>query len=325
MWTSSDPNVLYGMGIGDDTGVYKLAGDMAIVQTVDFITPIVDDPYTFGRIAAANSLSDIYVVGARPITALNLLGCSLEPEVMKEILRGGADCVREAGAVVLGGHTVTDDEPKYGLAVTGVVDPQVMVTNKGARPGDALVLTKKLGVGILGNMARYDASIISKITLQGRSVAESIHAEAVAAMTRLNRHASETMLEFGAHACTDISGFGLLGHALNVAVASGVRLTLEYSQIPKYDGVEDHSIAGTRGGGQRNYDSVKHAVDQAEGVTHDRIMVLCDAQTSGGLFIAVAPEKAEAMVARLRGGGDEAAAIVGHVSDGPGGTIEVRS
>jgi selenide,water dikinase len=309
--TFSDPNLLYGAGIGDDAGVYKISEGLAIVQSVDIITPIVDDPYTYGRIAGANSLSDIYAMGARPITALNILACSLPPEVMREILRGGADCAREAGAALLGGHSVNDAEPKYGLAVTGLIDPRVMVTNQGARPGDALILTKKIGVGILSAMAKHGA-------------APAVWAEAVTAMMRLNRHASEAMMEVGVHACTDITGFGLLGHALNIATASKVRLVLEYSKIPKYEGVEAHAIARTKGGGQRNRKGIEQVMETTGGVTHENIMVLCDPQTSGGLFISVAPEKAEALAGRLRDGGGEASAIVGYVVQGPGGTIEVR-
>lgn len=316
-----DPNLLYGMGMGDDTGVYKISDDLAIVQTVDFFPPIVDDPYKFGRIAAVNALSDVYVMGAKPITALNLLAvsCAVGMDSIGEILRGGADAVREAGAVIVGGHSVEDDEPKYGLAVTGVVDPRKMVTNTGARLGDALILTKKIGIGILRNMARRERSTAATAQMD-----QSVHDEAETAMMRLNRDASAAMLEFGATACTDITGFGLLGHARNVAEASAVRLALEYSRVPKYRGIEARAVLDATKGGERNRRWVEGVLEVAAGVTREMLMVLCDAQTSGGLLISIPLEKADALVKRLRDGGDEASAIIGWVEEGPPGTMAVR-
>ncbi len=312
----SDPNLLYGMGMGDDAGVYKISDDKAIVQTVDFFPPIVDDPYKFGRIAAVNALSDVYVMGAKPITALNLLAvsCSVGMDTIGDILRGGADAVREAGAVIAGGHSVEDDEPKYGLAVTGVVDPRKMVTNTGALPGDALILTKKIGIGILRNLARREQSTID----------QSVYDEAETAMMRLNRDASVAMLEFGARACTDITGFGLLGHARNVAEASSVRLALEYSRVPKYHEIEAYAVSDATKGGGRNYHWVESVLETATGVTRGMLMVLCDAQTSGGLLVSIPQEKADALLKRLRDGGDEVSAIIGWVEEGPPGTIAVR-
>lgn len=305
--------------------MYKVSDDLAIVQTVDFFTPIVDDPYKFGRIAAANALSDIYTIGARPITALNIIAisCSVGMDVAKEILRGGSEVVREAGAVIAGGHSVDDNVPKYGLAVTGVVHPDKLITNQGAKPGDALILTKKIGVGILNNLARRDNSLI-EMALRTHHVPQAVYDEAEAAMMRLNHDASEVMLEFGAHACTDISGFGMLGHIQHIAAASSVRLVIEYSKVPKYDGVEDYAISDTKGAGERNYKGVRDYIETASGVTHENVMVLCDAQTSGGLFIAVAQEKAEAMLKRLHERGDVVSAIVGWVENGPPGTALIK-
>lgn len=305
--------------------MYKISENLAIVQTVDFFTPIVDDPYTFGKIAAANALSDVYSMGARPLTAMNIIAipCSIGMNVASEILRGGADIVREAGAVIVGGHSMDDNVPKYGLAVTGLVDPRKMITNRGAKPGDALILTKKIGVGVLSNITKRDHSLLST-ALHIHRLEQGLRDEMESAMMRLNRHASETMLEFSAHACTDITGFGFLGHARNIAEASSVRLVVEYSKIPKYDGVETHSKSETKGGGQRNYKGVKDFIELAKEVTQAQVEVLCDPQTSGGLFIAVSPDKADAMLARLHKGGDKVSAVIGRADNGKPGTILIN-
>lgn len=305
--------------------MYKIAEDLAIVQTVDFFTPIVDDPYTFGKIAAANSLSDIYAMGARPITALNIIAisCSIGMDVAREILRGGADVVREAGALIIGGHSMDDGVPKYGLAVTGLVDPRKMITNQGAKPGDALILTKKIGVGILSDIARHDHSLLSE-ALHIHRLEQALRNEMDTAMMRLNRNASAAMVEFSAHACTDVTGFGFLGHARNIAEASSVRLVVEYSRIPKYDGVETHTKSDTKGGGQRNYKGVKDFIEVSKDITQRQMDVLCDPQTSGGLLIAVSPDKADALLSRLREGGDTVSAIVGWADNGKSGTILVN-
>lgn len=305
--------------------MYKISEDIAIVQTVDFFTPIVDDPYTFGKIAAANALSDIYTMGARPLTAMNIIAipCSIGMDVAREILRGGADVVREAGAVIVGGHSMDDNAPKYGLAVTGLVDPRKMITNRGAKPGDALILTKKIGVGILSAIAKRGHSLLSS-ALHMQGLEQSLQDEMETAMMRLNRHASATMLEFAAHACTDISGFGFLCHARNIAKASQVRLVVEYSKIPRYDGVETHSSSETKGGGQRNYNGVKDYIEVSKDITQGQLDVLCDPQTSGGLLIAVSPDKADAMLARLREGGDIVSAVIGWADKGKPGTILIN-
>ena len=224
--------MLVGFSTSDDAGVYKISDDLALVQTVDFFTPIVDDPFDFGRIAAANALSDIYAMGAKPLTALNIAGFPIEeygPEILTQILEGGAAIVREAGVALLGGHTIKDDEPKYGLAVTGLVHPRKIVTNAKARVGDALVLTKPLGTGILAS------------ALKKGSIDEDQMRTAIASMATLNAAASEAMLATGAHAATDVTGFGLLGHAGEMARASKVRLRLRSSQIPVFELVRDRN------------------------------------------------------------------------------------
>ena len=319
----SDPSFIYGSGYGDDAGVFKIAGGMALVQTVDFFTPIVDDPYKYGRIAGANSLSDVYALGGKPLTALNILSvsCSIGHDVIGEILNGGGDAVREAGAVIVGGHSVSDNEPKYGLAVTGIVNPEKMVTSRSARPGDALILTKKIGTGILTSALKARNTFSSASS----EMPQKVFTEAENSMMRLNKDASETMLEFSATACTDITGFGLLGHAGNIAEASGVKLVINYSAVPRFEWIENIAMVGTKGGGERNYNWLKPRIDVGEKVTRENIMILCDAQTSGGLLIAAPPEKAEAMVRRLRERGDEPAAVIGHVEEGEAGIVAVRA
>ncbi len=319
----TDPNLLYGNGRGDDTGVYKIADNLAIVQTVDFFTPIVDDPYDFGRIAAANALSDLYCIGARPVTALNIVGfpSKVGLDIVAEILRGGGEGVTEAGAVVVGGHSIDDPEPKYGLAVTGLVDPSMMITNRGARPGMALALTKKIGTGIVNNIAKMRHTLAGKMTRKG--LPDGVFEEAVASMKRLNKSAASVMIDYGVDAATDVTGFGLLGHARNLAEASGVRIVIDYGSVPTFDGIEPLAIPGTKGGGERNRKWIDPVTEWGALMDENKKMVLCDAQTSGGLLIAVEEERADGLVERLRSGGDESAAIVGRVDDGPAGTLRV--
>lgn len=296
-----------------------MSESLALAQSVDILTPIVDDPYMFGRIAAANSLADIYAVGARPYTALNIL-CyprKLGMDIVAQILRGGADTVAEAGAVLLGGHSMEDDEPKYGLAVTGLVDPARMITSGGARPGDALILTKKIGTGILNKLIK------SRKPPKGAPPAR-VHDEAAESMARLNKAAAEAMIEHGANACTDVTGFGLLGHAANMAGASGVRIVINYSAVPMFDGVETHATACSRGACERNREGVEKALTAAPGLDKNKLMVMLDPQTSGGLLISVPGEKAEALVKKLREGGDEVSTVIGRVEEGPPGTVEAR-
>jgi selenide, water dikinase len=306
-----DPNLLVGFGTADDAGVYLLEGDTALVQTVDFITPIVDDPLLFGQVAAANALSDVYAMGGRPLTALNICcfpAKGLPRSILAEILRGGAAKVREAGAALVGGHTVRDPELKYGLSVTGVVSPRRIVRNAGARPGDALVLTKPLGTGVI--LSAY----------RDRRVSESTLSEAFAEMTRLNAAACRLMLENLAHACTDITGFGLLGHGLEMAEASGVGLRLEMKAVPRYE--ESLRLISKGVGTAVTRCNLKVAAGKIEtlgALPEEQLTLLADPQTSGGLFIAVPAERAESLVAALRASGDARAARVGEVfaSDSP--------
>ena len=233
----SDPNLLYGTNAGDDTGVYRLREDLAIVQTVDFFTPIVDDPYAYGQIAAANALSDCFTMGAQPITGLNLVGfpCQIGLDVLGRILAGGADKMREAGGVIVGGHSVDDVEPKYGIAVTGTVDPRIMVTNQGAKPGDKLVLTKKIGTGVVTNVTKQVNPVVRAargIFGKNGSLRDGVFEEAVESMKTLNKEASECMMRVGVNACTDVTGFGLLGHLHNVMEASGARARVVFSDVP---------------------------------------------------------------------------------------------
>ena len=240
----SDPNLMRGLASPDDAGVYKLSDDLAIIQTIDFFTPIVDDPYTFGQIAAANALSDVYAMGGKPLTAMNVV-CfpvkSLDISVLKDVLRGGVDKILEAGVLLIGGHSIEDNELKYGLSVTGTVHPDHLVTNSGAREGDKLILTKPLGTGIISTAVKKKAA------------GEAIAAEVARTMASLNRKASELMQEVGVHACTDITGFGLIGHATQLAQNSEVSVVISSGAVPLLPGVEEFAKRGLCPGGlQRN-------------------------------------------------------------------------
>jgi selenide,water dikinase len=279
------PDLLVGRDAADDAGVVRVREDLALIQTIDFFTPIVDDPHTFGRIAATNSLSDVYAMGGVPLTAMNVV-CfprkALGLEVLRAVLRGGHEVVAEAGALLVGGHSVDDQELKYGLSVTGTVHPDRVVTNAGAEPGDRLILTKPLGTGVLATAIK-----------RGKAPAEA-EAEAVRWMTTLNRHAAEAMQEVGANACTDVTGFGLLGHALELASASGVTLEIVPSEVPLIAGAQELARAGVLPGGSRaNRSYCERAVTIDDGIDSALVDLLADAQTSGGLLIAVAPKRAE--------------------------------
>lgn len=296
----TDPNVLVGTNTADDAGVYKITAEMALVQTVDFFTPIVDDPRTFGRIAAANALSDIYAMGARPLTALAIAAFpeSLDPRILGEILAGGAEKAREAGIDVIGGHTVKDDEPKYGLSVTGIVHPDRVVRNGTGRPGDVLVLTKALGTGILTTARRSD------------TIADAALNEALESMEQLNRVAGEVMVEFGAHAATDITGFGFIGH-LREMTSPGLGASVRASGVPLLKGAIELARSGVAPGGTRTNlaNALRAGVRFADSVSEELRLVLCDAQTSGGLLIAIAPEVAGALVNELHARGVRAARV----------------
>jgi len=312
---ATDPRILVDASRRDDAAVFQMAPDRAIVATVDFFTPIVDDPYDFGRIAATNAFSDLYAMGATPLFALNLVGWprdTLPFELLGEVLRGGADVARAAGAFVLGGHSVDDPEPKYGMAAIGEVHPDRIVTNAGARPGDALVLTKPLGTGVLTTALKRDL------------LTESDVAAAVTTMTTLNAGAARAMLSVGVHAATDVTGFGLLGHLRTLLEASGAAAEVRAAAVPLLPHAREAAERGAiPGGTERNAASVADAVSFAPGVDQMARLLLADAQTSGGLLVAVAVERADALVAALRREATPAAAVIGRVVTGTPGTIAV--
>jgi len=314
---ATDPRILVDASTRDDAAVVQVAPDRAIVATVDFFTPIVDDAYDFGRIAAANALSDIYAMGATPLFALNLVGWprdKLPFDLLGEVMRGGADVVRAAGAFVLGGHSVDDPEPKYGLVAIGEAHPDRIVTNAGARPGDALVLTKAIGTGVLSTALKRDL------------LTEADLAPAVAAMTTLNAGAARAMLAAGGgvHAATDVTGFGLLGHLRTLLEASGAAAEVRAAAVPVLPGARAAAERGAiPGGTERNLASLADAVTFGAGVGQTDRVLLADAQTSGGLLIAVAPERVDALVAALTREGTPAAAVIGRVVAGPAGRVTV--
>ncbi len=310
-----DPRVLVGHSTKDDAAVYALDGDTAVVETVDFFTPVVDDPYWFGRIAAANAFSDVWAMGGRPIFALNLVAWpvkTLSMEMLGEVLRGGAETARLAGAPVLGGHSIDDPEPKYGMAVTGLVHPERVLRNVGARAGDRLLLTKPLGTGIITTAIKRG---IASPALVDR---------AVEVMAGLNRAAGEALAASGAvHALTDVTGFGLLGHAWEMAEGSGVAFRLAARAVPLLDGVIDLAARDVVPGGSRaNLDWVRPQLEIAAGIDPALVQVLADAQTNGGLLAAVDPARAGALVAALRDAGVEAVEV-GEVIPGDPPRIEL--
>ena len=293
-----------GISTGDDAAVYKMSDELAIISTVDFFPPIVDDPFKFGEIAATNALSDVYAMGGKPVIALNIVGfpIDLPHEILGEILSGGASKADEAGVLIVGGHTVDDAEPKYGMSVTGVVHPGEQVTNAGAKPGDVLVLTKPIGTGIIttaGKQERASAEVIDR---------------AVEIMGQLNRKASEAMMHVGVNACVDITGFGLLGHLRLIAQGSEVRARVRVSEVPVIEGVAELLDMGIAPGGtHRNLESLDGVVDWHPDISDQTQILLADAQTSGGLLIAVAPEKTEALLTALNDVGVETRAVVGEI------------
>jgi len=295
-----------GMGSRDDAGYIPFDGGL-LLQSVDFFTPIVDDPYRFGQIAAANALSDIYAMGGRPLTAMNLVAfpTSLGLDVLREILEGGGSKISESGARLCGGHTVDDDEPKYGLSVTGWVEEERVVRNQGARPGDALVLTKALGIGILAT------------ALKRELVSEAEIDEAVEAAARLNGGACEAMRAVGASAATDVTGFGLLGHLSEMLGPSGQGAVLRRASVPVWERAVALAAEGCYAAGLNSNREYLSAGVRGDGVSDDDLLPLYDPQTSGGLLIAVAPERLPKLLAELTAGGEQAAAI-GEVTAEPG-------
>jgi selenide,water dikinase len=303
-----DPAVLVDASTGDDAAVYQITEDRALVATTDFFTPIVDDPYDFGRIAAANALSDIYAMGARPLFALNLVAFPrdlLDQNILPEILRGGSEIALQAGIAIIGGHSIEDKEPKYGLCVIGEVDPRLMMRNAGAQPGDLLVLTKAIGTGVIATALKKDAA--------PRAVIDA----AVRSMTTLNRPAAEAMLRVGANAATDVTGFGLIGHLSTMLRASGVAARVRAGLVPLLDGARELVAAGhVAGGTRRNLADADAMVSWSAEVSPDERILLCDAQTSGGLLISVPGEHADRLIDALLAAHTPAAAIIGDVRAG---------
>lgn len=310
-----DPNLLVGRETSDDAGVYRLTEDMALVQTMDFITPVVNDPYDFGRIAAANALSDVYAMGGRPLTAMNVV-CfpvrTMDKAILREILRGGIEKVHEAGAALVGGHSVEDPEIKFGLSVTGLVHPEKVLTNAGVRPGDALVLTKPLGTGVMATAMK--AGLIS----------HTAERAAIESMATLNRNAAEVMASFPVSACTDVTGFGLLGHALEMARASRVLISIEAWKVPILPEVLDAVQMGlVPAGSFANRNFCAKQLREAKPVDPMLLDILADAQTSGGLLIALPEEHDIALVNALREKGVTGASIIGFASNAGSGFIEL--
>ena len=311
-----DPRVLVGMETSDDAGVYLLSEEVALVQTVDFFTPIVDDPFTFGQIAAVNALSDVYAMGGIPLTAMNLVAFpikTLSPSILKEILRGGLSKIEEAGAALVGGHTIDDPEVKYGLSVTGVVHPNKVLTNAKAVPGDWLVLTKPIGTGIIST------------ALKGGMASEDSVRQIVESMTTLNRKASQWMQALGAHACTDITGFGFIGHTLEMAMASQVGMLIQSENIPVFpDAMEYARLGLIPGGAHSNRQFFSCRVDVDPRVSSLLIDLLYDPQTSGGLLISLPSGEAERLVATLKKDENIDSFVVGKVVEEPRGKIQIR-
>ena len=309
----TDPNVLVGSATADDAAVYRISDDLALVQTVDFFTPIVDDPRDFGRISAANALSDVYAMGGRPITALAIAAFpeDLDLAIAGAILQGGAEKAAEAGIAIVGGHTIKDPEPKYGLSVTGLIDPRTIRRNDTGRAGDVLILTKAIGTGILTTARRRDA------------IADADLAPAVASMLQLNRTAAETLAPFEPSAMTDVTGFGLIGHLAEMA-ASGLGAVVDASAVPLLPRTVELAAAGIVPGGSRT--NLRIALER--GTRFDATLgealqlALCDAQTSGGLLAAVAPERADAALRALHAAGIAAAHAIGRLTTA--GAISVR-
>ena len=298
------PEIIVGIETSDDAGVFRLRPDLAIVNTVDFFTPIVDDPYVFGQVAATNALSDVYAMGAEPTTALNIV-CfprgKMDIQVLGEILKGGGEKVREAGAVVIGGHSIIDDEIKYGMAITGVVHPDRVIRNVGIKDGDALILTKPLGTGIITTALK-----------KGKAPQESIE-KAISSMITLNKTASIIMRNYPVHACSDITGYGLLGHALEMTSGGDITLILESAKLPLINATSDLAEAGyLTGGSKRNreYLNGKMAVDPS--IQQGLVETALDPQTSGGLLIALPEKDAGKLVKELRANGVESASTIGY-------------
>ncbi len=312
----TDPNLIAGMERAEDAGVYRLSDDLAIVQTLDFFTPIVDDPYDFGQVAAANALSDVYAMGGRPLTAMNIV-CfpvgTMDMSILREILGGGLDKVREAGAVLVGGHSVDDPELKYGLSVTGTIHPAKVVLNSGAKPGDRLILTKPLGTGIINTAQKLQRA------------PEGAVAAAIECMATLNKKASELMMTVEVHACTDVTGFGFLGHACEMVEGTDIGMLVRSSAVPYFPDAKGLAEMGLLPGGlHRNREFRANMVEIDRQVPGYLADILFDPQTSGGLLISVPEQDAGALLQRMHQAGIRQAAIVGEVLGEPKGKIVVQ-
>jgi selenide,water dikinase len=302
------PELLVGLKVSDDAAVYRINDQVAVIQTLDFFPPVVDDPYDYGAIAAANAMSDIYAMGGQVVLALNIAAfpANWPPEIAGEILRGGADMVAEAGGVLAGGHTVTDDEPKYGLSVMGLIHPDQVLTKAAARPGDVLILTKPLGVGIITTALKQQAADPAHV------------ATAVASMKTLNRRAAELIQQVGVHATTDVTGFALLGHGYEVAERSGVELRFHLDKLPFLEGATRYAAQGLFPGGTcRNEEAYAHGVTFDPGISEEIRQLLYTPETSGGLLVSVAPDKAEPLTALFAQEGHPCW-VVGEVTTGLG-------
>jgi selenide,water dikinase len=311
-----DPNLIVGLENVDDAGVYKLSDDLALIQTIDYFTPIVDDPYTFGQIAAANALSDIYAMGGKPLTAMNVV-CfpiqTMDISVLREILKGGSDKMREAKVTLVGGHSVEDVELKYGLSVTGVIHPEHIITNGEAKSSDKLILTKPLGTGIINT------------AIKGKMASEQSISKVIQSMTTLNKDASEIMQVIEVSSCTDISGFGFLGHACEMAQASAAGMVVYANAIPFFPEAEEYAKTGlVPGGTKRNRNFRAHQIELDPALSPEMIDLLFDPQTSGGLLISVAKERSDELLNRLKKAGIKDAAIVGEIIPDPKGKITVK-
>jgi selenide, water dikinase len=312
----TDPNVLVGHATSDDAAVYRVSDELALILTTDFFTPIVDSPFDFGAVAAANALSDVYAMGGTPLAALSLVGFpngALPPEVLAEILRGATEKAREAGIAIVGGHTIQTDEPIFGLAVVGRARPDAVITNAGGRPGDVLVLTKPLGMGIITTAAKRNEDVQGAV------------ANAIALMATLNRDASRILSAAGARALTDVTGFGLLGHLRNLAAASGVSAVVWSDLVPILPAARAYVVQGLAPGGTHaNRRFLSTWVQYEPDITEHEQLLLCDAQTSGGLLAALPADRADGAIAQLRALGTAWPAIVGSLQTGDAGRIGVR-
>ena len=311
-----DPNVLVGMDAIDDAGVYRLSDSLALIQTIDYFTPIVDDPYIFGQIAAANALSDIYAMGGKPLTAMNVVcfpGTTMDMSILRAILEGGLATLRAAHCVLIGGHSVEDAELKYGMAVTGTIHPDNVLAKGNAQPGDKLILTKPLGTGIINT------------AIKAKMASESASAQVIQSMITLNKDASEIMQKIGVNACTDITGFGLLGHACEMLQQGTVEMVMHSASIPLFHEAEQYARKGlVPGGTQRNKNFRAHQIAFESALPPETSDILFDPQTSGGLLIAVAETKTDQLLEKLREAGIKEAAIIGEVVSGKNRKIVVH-